>query len=724
MIRLISLFLLLTCMLNASYNYKKIVVASFPSQQDADRDLKKIDAKLYSNDAIKELQKEHRFNLISRASGKYFIISVEPFKDKKVLIEVLRDIKKIRKDAFVNRFVSENNLFPAVEVLKVAQAEHAPLKTQEDNVTQETLSDEKTLPQEDESVKTVVVERIIYKTPISTVGTIKVDKTFYAILAVIVAVFLLLLVKFLKSRKQIMQLQQQRNDLEAMMKHKDTIFAKNIHELRTPIHGVLGMTHLLQESDIATAYTSSLDKIRLSANRMLQLVNDLLDLSKLEAQRVEIEHIEFNIDDVLETLSDSIGIEANKKGLDFLYKIENGLIKHYIGDPLRLSQILLNLTSNAIKFTDEGGVYVKIREIDRQDNMATIEFEVEDSGIGLSHEQQNTMFSLFSQSDKSTSRIYGGSGLGLAICKELVELMDGDISYKKVPDGNGVKFFFNIKLQILNPQEKRIYRLPSKKMMYKRAVVIDENQKNADLLMHKLEYFHYDVLTMTSLVDVIKDDIPFDILLLDETQLNENAISYLDSIREAYNAKIILIETLYRKMKNSKVEFRFDYRIIKPFTQQRIMDMVIDIYTNVPKTAYKRRLRDSVKEELAHLPPSKILLTEDNEINQKVILGLLKNAPIEVVVANNGLEALDALREHSDIALILMDLSMPIMDGYAAAKNIRKMTSYSEVPIVALSANLMSDEKEKIAKVGMQEYLPKPFEMDKFYDLLIRYLSD
>ncbi len=259
--------------------------------------------------------------------------------------------------------------------------------------------------------------------------------------------------------------------------------------------------------------------------------------------------------------------------------------------------------------------------------------------------------------------------------------------------------------------------------MYKRAMLVDSNEKNISILRNKLDYFHYDVIVKDSLTSVIKDDLPFNLLLLDESQLNESCVAYLDSIRESYGAKIVLVETLYKRIKNSKVHFRFDSRIVKPFTQQRIMDMVVDIYTKKPRVKYKRRLRDSVKEELQHLPHSKILLTEDNEINQKVILGLLKNTPIEVIVANNGLEALECLKKNNDISLILMDLSMPVMDGYSATKNIKKMPKHKDIPIVALSANMMSEEMDKIIQVGMQEYLPKPFEMDKFYGLILRYLS-
>jgi signal transduction histidine kinase/CheY-like chemotaxis protein len=735
-LRIFTLLFIAVGILNASYSYKKIVLASFPTQREADRTSKKIKAQLYADAQITALKKEHHFKLVSRASGKYFIISVEPFRDKKVLLKVLRAAKKIRKDAFVNRFVSDVDLFATIEKEKMT------LRVPEKKITAEVTVIEKATVEKNSSKSVLDVKKVdpvvVQPTAIKTVPSTKIKQEaitsipvvkksnqtlFYVLILFLGILVLLLIYKLSQSKKRLKTIEKNNEYLHHMMKHKDVVFAKNIHELRTPIHGIIGMSHLLNESDTSRKYADSIEKITTSANRMLQLVNNLLDLSKLEAQKVEIEHIEFNLDDVLEDLSDNIGIEANKKGLSFLYKIENKLPKLYVGDPLRLSQILLNLCSNAIKFTTQGGVYLDIKQRFKNKDEIVLEFEVQDSGIGLSEAQEQNVFEIFSQSEKSTSRIYGGSGLGLAIAKELVELMGGEISYKQNLKSTGAIFCFTITLEIVNPDEKRVYRLPSKSMMYKRAIIVDKSEKSIEFLTQKLEYFHYDVIVMPSLVDVIKQELSFDLLLLDESLFQTNTVSYLDAIREADGAKIILVETLYKKMLNSKIHFRFDYRIIKPFTQQRVMDMVVDLYGKKPKTVQKRRLRDTIKEELMHLEPQKILLTEDNIINQKVILGLLKNTPIEVIVANNGLEALDRLREYHDIALILMDLSMPIMDGYSAAKNIKKMPKYDDVPIVALSANLMSDEVAKIAKVGMVEYLPKPFEMDKFYGLLLKYLA-
>lgn len=740
-VRFVTLLILITVALQASYSYKKIIVASFPSQRDADRTLKKIEQQLYSNDSISMLQQEHHFNLISRASGKYFIISVEPFAKKEVLNRVLHDVKKIRKDAFVNRFVSETDLFIPKQNVIVPEVQ--------EKVTQVTIPKEVVEPEIIRSIavlqenpSTVVSSAEVVELPVpepkpllleeeidmsepsvlSLVQNVTTDMLYW-MLALHVLALIVLSYMLIGSQKRSFKLKNKNNTLQDLLQQKDELFAKYIHELRTPIHGIIGLTHLLKESDIGETYANSIDKISKSSDRMLQLVNDLLDLSKLEAKKIGVEHIEFDLNDVLESLSDNIGIEANKKGLDFLYQVENCLPKKYIGDPLRISQILLNLISNAIKFTLKGGVYLKIRELERAQEFITLEFEVEDSGIGLTQDQINNAFELFSQSESSTSRVYGGTGLGLAISKELVELMGGEISCQKAKKSDGACFVFTIKLQMLNPKEQRIYRLPSKSMMFKRVFIVDTNEQSIEFLSHKLEYFHYNIAALPSLSDVIKKDTGFDLLFLDELYFNESAISSLDAIKAAHPVKIILVETLYNKMKNSKIAFRFDYRIIKPFTQQRIVDMVVEIFSEQKNILSKPKERITVKEQLSQLSASKILLAEDNEINQKVILGLLKKTPIEVVIANNGLEAVEKLKKHNDIVLIFMDLSMPVMDGYTATKQIKKMPKYEETPIVALSANVMSEEMEKILKVGMEEYLPKPFEMDKFYTLLLRYLS-
>ncbi len=733
--------MLITVALQASYSYKKIIVASFPSQSESDRALKKIKQQLYSNDAIYMLQQEHNFNLVSRASGEYFIVSVEPFAEKEVLNRVLHDVKKIRKDAFVNRFVSETDLFLPKQSIVVPEAQEKVVKATvvPKEVVELEIIQSIAVPQENLTVTIPNVE--VVELPASEPKPLLEEKVdtiepevfpltksvttdmLYWMLVLHALALIMLSYMLIRSQKRSLKLKNKNNTLQNLSQQKDELFAKHIHELRTPIHGIIGLTHLLKESDIGETYASSIDRISKSSDRMLQLVNNLLDLSKLEAKKIEIEHIEFDLNDVLESLSDNIGVEANKKGLDFLYQVENCLPKKYIGDPLRISQILLNLISNAIKFTLKGGVYLKINELERDREFITLKFEVEDSGIGLTQDQISNAFELFSQSQSSTSRVYGGTGLGLAISKELVELMDGEISCKKAKKSDGACFVFTIKLQMLDPKELRVYRLPSKSMMFKRVFIVDSNEQSVEFLSHKLEYFHYNITALPSLVDVIKKDVDFDILFLDELNFNESSISSLNAIKAAHSVKIILVETLYNKMKNSKIAFPFDYRIIKPFTQQRIVDMVVEIFSEQKKILPKPKELVTVKEQLSQLAPSKILLAEDNEINQKVILGLLKKTPIEVVIANNGLEAVEKSKEHDDIVLIFMDLSMPVMDGYTATKQIKKMPKYEDTPIIALSANVMSEEMEKILKVGMEEYLPKPFEMDKFYTLLLRYLS-
>ncbi len=743
--RYVILFFLLIGTMYASYSYKKIIVASFPTQESADKALEDIENRLYENDTILTLQSEHHFDLISRASGKYFIVSIEPFKDRAVLQQVLDKVRHIKKDAFVNRFVSDTDLFAkrlepndVVEsepVVPVPAVPSVAIREKEENVEVVEVVEPTTVRQPEVTPVPKVVHATLehaqsseneQTTILPSVIANQCNQPERSILyAGILAGVLLLIYMYFYIRRQMVKLREENAELKRLMRHKDEIFAKSIHELRTPIHGIIGMTHLLKESGVSELYTTPIEKISKASDRMLQLINDFLDFSKLGAKKIELEHIEFDLNDVLESLSDNIGIEANKKGIDFLYQVESTLPKKYIGDPLRISQILLNLISNAIKFTLKGGVYLTIKEVAREDAMITLEFEVEDSGIGLSQEQIESAFALFSQTESSTSRVYGGTGLGLAISKELVELMGGSIHCQKARKGEGACFVFTIKLQMYDPNEQRIYRLPSKSMMFKRALIIDTNEQSIEFLTLKLEYFHYNVVTLPSLSEVTKKETHFDLLFLDEMHFDERSVGYLNSIKASYAVKIILVETLYNKMKNSKIPFEFDHKLIKPFSQQRIVDMVVELYSDV-KTETEREtpvVEVTLKEQLLQLPPSTILLAEDNEINQKVILGLLKKVPIEVIIANNGEEAVTKAKEHNNIALIFMDLSMPVMDGFEATQQIKQMPQYEEIPIVALSANVMSQELEKILSVGMEEYLPKPFEMDTFYKLLLRYLS-
>ncbi len=751
--QLFFLLFFLTTSLYGGYSYKKIIVASFPTQQHADRALEDITNRLYENETIVMLQSEHHFDVISRASGNYFIVTVEPFQNRAVLQQVLDVVRGIKKDAFVNRFVSDTDLFAiqsdagSVDMIQPATI---PSPTPPPEEVPETVATTLTVPK---SSKPPEVSEIVASTIDSTNTRVETsstpDKTLLPplqddaeaplpgsaqcenvqmpaislVALVLLAVLFVLLYMYFYFRKRMIKLSTENTELKKLMHHKDEVFAKSIHELRTPIHGIIGMTHLLKESGVSELYTTPIEKISKASDRMLQLINDFLDFSKLGANKIELEHIEFDLNDVLESLSDNIGIEANKKGIDFLYQVESSLPKKYIGDPLRISQILLNLISNAIKFTLKGGVYLTIKECAREDTLITLEFEVEDSGIGLSQDQIESAFTLFSQTESSTSRVYGGTGLGLAISKELVELMGGQIRCQKARKGEGACFVFTIELQMYDPNEQRIYRLPSKSMMFKRALIIDTNEQNIEFLTLKLEYFHYNVVTLASLAEVTKKETHFDLLFLDEMYFDERSIGYLNSIKASYAVKIILLETLYNKMKNTKLPFEFDCKIIKPFSQQRIVDMVIELYSDATPKVEADKVEVTLKEQLLQLSPSTILLAEDNEINQKVILGLLRKTPIKVIIADNGEEAVTKAREHHDITLIFMDLSMPIMDGFEATRQIKQMSRYEEVPIVALSANVMSEELEKILGVGMEEYLPKPFEMDAFYKLLLRYLA-
>ncbi|GEM_PF-3411467 len=761
LLRLVILFYMVVSSVNASYNYKKIIVASFPTQEHADRALEEIENALYDNENILILQSDHRFDVVSRASGKYFIVTIEPFVDRNVLQEVLDEVRKIKKDAFVNRFVSDVDLFavhesiPKEPLQEPVTSEPEPVKApkvtenyvnimnetkiidEEQRLLKEAVIEEKKVPEQPVvSVPPVVAPSMAAPSTVTdeaqrvwskVLGVYERFENNKAVLPLLSGIVLLVLVLFVYMyfyfKGRLRSQEQAYKQLQQLMQQKDEAFAKNIHELRTPIHGIIGMTHLLKESDIAELYMDPINKISKSSDRMLQLINDFLDFSKLEAKKIEIEQIEFDLNDVLESLSDNIGIEANKKGLDFLYRVDNTLPKKYIGDPLRISQILLNLISNAIKFTSEGGIYLKISERERNGTFIMLEFEVEDSGIGLSQDQIESAFALFSQTESSTSRMYGGTGLGLAISKELVELMGGTIECRKAHQGNGACFVFTIKLQIFDPHEQRTYRLPSKSMMFKRVVIIDENAQSTEFLTQKLEYFHYNVVTLASLSEVMTKESNFDLFFLDENHFSEHSVGYLHSIKASYSAKIVLVETLYNKMKNGKISFSFDYKLIKPFSQQRIVDMVVELFSSTVVTPQPSKVQVTLKEQVRQLPPSTIMLAEDNEINQKVILGLLKKTPIEVVVANNGEEAVAKAQAHHNIALIFMDLSMPVMDGYTATREIKQISRYEKVPIVALSANVMSEELEKILRVGMEEYLPKPFDMDAFYKLLLRYLA-
>ncbi len=516
--------------------------------------------------------------------------------------------------------------------------------------------------------------------------------------------------------QSIEELEQQIQALQAQSQRKDQFFASIAHELRTPMNAVIGLSQILLKSDLTPKQQEYISKIESSGTILVELVNDILDFSKIEAGKLSIENILFDINDVLDRVSEILAIKAQEKGIELIFDLEDQLVSLLRGDSLRLGQVIINLMGNAIKFTQSGEVYLGIKAIDEQ----TLEFRIKDTGIGLTQEQIDSLFQNFVQASDSTTREYGGTGLGLAISKQLINLMGGDIRVESQL-GNGSEFIFTIKTRF--EYDKRLYHLPSIDLVGKKVLLIDCNQSTLNALAHMLNYFKYHSTVCNGNEDEIEkliENREFDIIFIDI-----NSIKSLNQeiLLGRKGCKTVILKSAIELYESDTINgISIDAYLFKPFNLHKVFELILKLYHHEIVSLISKENKLS-KRDLAQLKGSRIALAEDNKINQTVIAAMLEDTDIEITFFNNGRELLGYLRaKDRDLDLILMDVNMPIMDGYEATKAILQESRYKDIPIIALTASQAKKDADKALEVGMIEYLAKPIYMHQLYAILIKHI--
>lgn len=508
------------------------------------------------------------------------------------------------------------------------------------------------------------------------------------------------------------------------LEQRSEFFASMSHEIRTPMNAIIGMSQiLLEDPTLTNSQLENVKTINRSSNMLLGIINDILDFSKIEAGKLTLEKTSFDLNMILSYLADMISFKVQEKGINITFEIDHNIAKNYIGDPLRISQILLNLISNAVKFTEMGGVTLSIRTLESADkDKSELEFEVSDTGIGMNQSQLQNLFQSYGQAAHDTSRKYGGTGLGLVISKQLVSLMDGHI-WAVSEEKKGTSFFVTMVLDNDEKSTKRKYRLPSADIMAWKVLIIDAHEKSRDSLKNLLNYFHIQTQNakdVNEIANILKEE-TFDILFIDEKMFG--AFDFA-SYKNESNVKIVLIEEWMNSLKSREVEnITVDELLKRPFNQQMIFNTLSSLY-NRNFAHNEEEIHKTTKDFVRDLGRHKILIAEDNLINQKVMSGLLKDTYLEIDFANDGLEALKYLQNAKELPeLIFMDINMPNLDGFMATQSIRRNTHYESIVIVGLSGNVEKAEIDKAHEVGMQEYLHKPIDVKELHEVLIKYLD-
>ena len=506
---------------------------------------------------------------------------------------------------------------------------------------------------------------------------------------------------------------------EEASESKSLFLANMSHEIRTPMNAVIGLSHLMGKTQLNVKQKNYLSKINSSAKMLLGIINDILDFSKIEAGKLSLEYAKFNLESMLIDINNIFSYMAAQKGLEFILFIHPEVPHVVVGDELRLKQIIINLLSNAIKFTEEGEIEVRIRLKKQTKKNTIITVEVRDTGIGMSVDQQEKVFGAFSQADNSTTRKYGGTGLGLSISKRLVELMGGEISLKST-QGEGTSFFFNAILESVDEDHRQGY-MPTPDLRGTKVLVCDDNATTRLVISTILKSFTFETQEFENgnlLLETLESNgnEKFDLLILDWAMPGLNGIEVAKKIKQStsikHKPKIIFL-TAY-----SEVDFEkereaagLDAILYKPVTNSILFDTVMEVFGKDVEKRYKAlNPEDEETEMLKDFEGAKVLLVEDNEINQEVATELLESMGMVVEIASNGKLASNRIlgSDPGEFNLVFMDLQMPVMGGLEAAGIILADEKFKNIPIVAMTADVMEGVKEECLNVGMKGFVSKP----------------